>query len=91
LDRGANDLFAALVAGMIITIALLSLPAAFIRYVPVESGDQSAPRIAASEEGVPASFGGVVSLDLINALATNRTKANMNPPTAVPYITEAGT
>jgi hypothetical protein len=40
---------------------------------------------------VPASFGGVVSLDLINALATNRTKANMNPPTAVPYITEAGT
>jgi hypothetical protein len=45
----------------------------------VEWGDQSAPRIAASEEGVPASFGGVVSLDLINALATNRTKANMNP------------
>ena len=36
-------------------------------------------------------FGGVVSLDLINALAPNRTKANMNPPTAVPYITEAGT
>ena len=54
-------------------------------------GDRSAPRIAASEEGVPAFFGGVVSLDLINALATNRTKANMNPPTAVPYITEAGT
>ena len=48
-------------------------------------------RIAASEEGVPALFGGVVSLDLINALATDRTKANMNPPTTVPYITEAGT
>ena len=52
---------------------------------------QSASRIAASEEGVPAMFGGVVSLDLINAFATNRTKPNMNPPTAVPYITEAGT
>jgi hypothetical protein len=25
-------------------------------------------------------FGGIVSLDLINALATNRTKANMNRP-----------
>ena len=34
--------------------------------------------------------GGIVLLDLINALATNRTKANMNPPTAVPYITETG-
>ena len=52
---------------------------------------QSASRIAASEEGVPAMFGGVVSLDLINAFATNRTKPNMNAPTAVPYITEAGT
>jgi hypothetical protein len=40
---------------------------------------------------VPALFGGVVSLDLINALATNRTKANMNPPTTVPDITEAST
>jgi hypothetical protein len=54
-------------------------------------GKHSAPQIAASQEGVPALFGGVVSLDLINAFATNRTKANMNPPTAVPYITEAGT
>jgi hypothetical protein len=54
-------------------------------------GDHSAPRIAASEEGVPALFGGIVSLDLINALATSRTKANMNPPTAVPYTTKAGT
>ena len=54
-------------------------------------GDQSVPRFAASEEGVPALFGDVVSLDLINALATTRTKANMNPPTTVPYITEAGT
>jgi hypothetical protein len=51
----------------------------------------SASRIAASKEGVPAMFGDVVSLDLINAFATNRTKPNMNPPTAVPYITEAGT
>jgi len=51
---------------------------------------QLASRIAASEEGVPAMFGGVVSLDLINGFTTNRTKSNMNPPTAVPYITEAG-
>jgi hypothetical protein len=52
----------------------------------------SGPRIAASKEGVPAMFGGVVSLNLINSFATNRTKSNMmNPPTAVPYITEAGT
>src|SRR5262249_1019423 len=50
----------------------------------------SAPQIAASQEAVPASFGGVVSFDLINAFATNRTTANMNPTTAVPYITEAG-
>src|SRR5262249_2296611 len=52
---------------------------------------QSAPRIAMSEEGVPAMFGRLVSPDLINAFATNRTKPNMNPPTTVPYITEAGT
>jgi hypothetical protein len=48
----------------------------------------SGPRIAASKEGVPAMFGGVVSLNLINDFATNRTKSNK---TAVPYITEAGT
>jgi len=53
--------------------------------------DQSALRIATSEEGVPAMFGGLVSPDLINAFATNRTKPNMNPPTTIPYITEAGT
>jgi hypothetical protein len=34
-------------------------------------GKQSAPRIAASEEGVPALFGGVVSLDLINCISEN--------------------
>jgi hypothetical protein len=51
----------------------------------------SAPRIAGSKKGVPAMFGGVASLDLINGFATNRTKPNMNPPTAVPDITEAGT
>jgi hypothetical protein len=51
----------------------------------------SGSRIASSKEGVPAPFGGVVSLNLINRFATNRTKSNMNPPTAVPYITEAGT
>src|SRR5215510_13043703 len=51
----------------------------------------SAWRIAASEEGVPAMFDNVVSLDLINGSATNRTKPNMNPPMAVPYITEADT
>jgi hypothetical protein len=53
--------------------------------------DQFAERIATSEEGVPAMFGGLVSPDLKNAFATNRTKPNMNPPTTVPYITEAGT
>ena len=56
-----------------------------------ETSMASGPRIAASKEGVPAMFGGVVSLNLINDFATNRTKSNMNPPTAVPYITEAGT
>jgi len=44
-----------------------------------------------SEEGVPAMFGGLASPDLINALATSWTKPNMNPPMAVPYITEADT
>src|SRR5262249_21136645 len=53
--------------------------------------DQSVGRIATSEEGVPAMFGGLDSPDLINAFATNRTKPNMSPPTTVPYITEAGT
>jgi len=54
--------------------------------------NQFAERIATSEEGVPAAvFGGLVSRDLINAFATNRTKPSMNPPTTVPYITEAGT
>jgi hypothetical protein len=53
--------------------------------------DQFAQRIATSEEGMPAMFGGLVSPDLVNAFATNRTKPNMNPPTTVPYITEAGT
>jgi hypothetical protein len=54
-----------------------------------ERPNHLAPRIAASEEGVPAIFGGVLSLNLINSFATNRTKPNMNPPTAIPYITEA--
>jgi hypothetical protein len=54
-------------------------------------GKHSASQIALSQEGVPALFGGVVSLDFINTFAMDRTKANMNPPTAVPYITEAGT
>jgi len=44
-----------------------------------------------SEEGVPAMFGGLVSPDLMDAFATNWTKPNMNPPTTVPYITEART
>ena len=44
-----------------------------------------------SEEGVPAMFDGVISLGLINGFATSRTKPNVNPPMAVPYITEADT
>jgi hypothetical protein len=59
--------------------------------MPSRGADQLAPRIATSQEGVPAMFGGIVSLSLINAFATNRTKPNMNPPMAIPYITEAGT
>jgi hypothetical protein len=51
----------------------------------------SAPRNAASKEGVPTIFGGIVFLVLINALATSRTKSNMNPPSTVPDITETGT
>jgi hypothetical protein len=51
--------------------------------------NHSAPRIAASKEGVPAIFSGVISFDLIGSFAMNRTKPNMKPPTAVPYITEA--
>jgi hypothetical protein len=58
---------------------------------PAERPNHSAPRIAASEEGVPAIFGGVLSLNLINSFAANRTKSNMNPPPAIPYITEADT
>src|SRR5262245_29543039 len=50
----------------------------------------SGPRIAASKEGVPAMFGGVVSLNLINSFATNRAKSNMNPPTAVPLYYGSG-
>ena len=53
--------------------------------------DQSAPRIARSEEDVPAMFGGLVWPDPINAFATSRTKPNMNPPTTAPYITETDT
>jgi hypothetical protein len=39
--------------------------------------------------GIADTFGGLVSPDLVNAFATNRTKSNMNPPTTVPYVTEA--
>jgi hypothetical protein len=46
---------------------------------------------AASKKGVPTLFGLVVLLDLVNAFATSRTEANMNPPAAIPYITKAGT
>jgi hypothetical protein len=73
------------------TIAIYEYTRALARDVFYTWGDQSAPRIAASKEGVPAMFGRVVLLNLINDFATNRTKSNMNPPTAVPYITEAGT
>ena len=55
----------------------------------VTTDDNSQLRILPrAREGVPA--GGIVLLDVINALATNRTKANMNPPRAVPYITQTG-
>jgi hypothetical protein len=48
-------------------------------------------RIAASEESLPTLFGVVVSFLLIDQFAMRRTKASMNPPTAVPDITEART
>jgi hypothetical protein len=54
-------------------------------------GKHSAPRNAPSKEGVPTVFGRIVLLVLINGFATSRTKSNMNPPTAVPDVTEMGT
>jgi hypothetical protein len=44
----------------------------------------SALRIGATKKDVPAIFSRVVSSIPINALATNRTKLNTNPPPAVP-------
>jgi len=41
------------------------------RLICVVEVEVSAPRIAMSEEGVPAMFGGLVSPDLINVFATN--------------------
>jgi len=41
------------------------------RIGPAARTERSASRIAASKEGVPAMFGGVVSFDLINAFAAN--------------------
>jgi hypothetical protein len=54
-------------------------------------GKHSAPQNAASKEGVPTVFGGIVLLVLINGFATSRTKSNMNPPSAVPDVTETDT
>jgi hypothetical protein len=51
----------------------------------------SGPRSAVSQGGVPAVCGGVVLCVLISGFAVNRTKPNMNPPSAVPDITEADT
>jgi hypothetical protein len=50
---------------------------AHMRYTGVARLNHSAPRIAASKEGVPAIFGGVISFDLIDSFAPNRTKPNM--------------
>jgi|SRR5262245_4904771 hypothetical protein len=52
---------------------------------------QSALRIAASEEDAPATCVGVVLLQLIKCFAMGRTKANVNPPAAIPQITGADT
>jgi hypothetical protein len=48
-------------------------------------------RIAASEKGAPAVFGGFVSLLLINQFAMSRTKASVHPPAAIPKTTGADT
>src|SRR5262249_3526181 len=52
---------------------------------------QRAHRCVLSKEGVPAGFGGLVLRVLINGFAAHRTKPNMNPPSAVPDVTETGT
>jgi hypothetical protein len=57
----------------------------------LDGASSSALRIAAGEEGGASDLGGVFSLDLINAFATNRTKPNTNPPTPFHIFTGAGT
>jgi hypothetical protein len=47
--------------------------------------------MAANEQGVPAMCGGVVLLQFVKSLTMSRTKTNVNPPAAVPQITEADT
>jgi hypothetical protein len=47
--------------------------------------------VPSAKEGVPAVCGGVVLRVLINGFAANRTKPNMNPPSAVPDVTKTGT
>jgi len=61
------------------------------RYQSVNSTAAVSPRIAASEEGLPTVFGGVISHLLINQFAMSRTKASVNPPAAIPKITGADT
>jgi hypothetical protein len=61
-----------------LTLAAITGSSSMIRIRDVTTDDNSQLRILPRARNA-CLFGGIVSLDLINALATNRTKANMNP------------
>jgi hypothetical protein len=44
--------------------------------------------MAANEQGVPATCGGVVLLQFVKSLTMSRTKTNVNPPAAVSQLRE---
>jgi hypothetical protein len=64
----------------------VALPSCYFR-----NGKQSALRIGASQENAPAMCIGIVSLQLVTGFTMGRTKANVNPPAAVPQIAGADT
>jgi hypothetical protein len=48
-------------------------------------------KTAPARKACQRSLVGIVLLVLINGFATSRTKSNVNPPSAVPDVTETGT